>query len=158
MVYTMPTLIITTEDYAMLKPYEIIDVSVIPAGTLFLSVDANNEVFAHFGETWTIGNDVYSTSSSTYLGDSFTPVTKTTVIAMPLTISDITTVAVPLWANYVTVSGSGYVTYWEYEPSAESNGDDFDDYPYDFDVCNKSAGKTSLPYYYKHCYKLNELL
>ena len=143
----------------MLKPYEIIDVSAIPAGTLFLSIDTNNEVFAHFGETWIYNtNDIYTESEFVYLGDSFTPVTKTTVIAMPLTISDITTVAVPLWANYVTVSGSGYVTYWEYEPAPESNGDDFDDYFYDFDVLNESAGKTSLPYYYKHCYKLNELL
>lgn len=141
-----------------MKAYEITDTSTIPNGALFLSIDTDNKVNAHFAETWTIGNDVYSKSSSTYLGESFTPVNKATVIELPLTISDITDVAAPLWASYLTVSGSGNVTYWEYEPTKESNGDDFDSYFYDCHVLSESAGKTKLPYFYQHCYSLSELL
>lgn len=155
--YTIPNLTSTTEDKPM-KAYEVTDTTTIPNGALFISIDKNNQVNAHFGETWTVGNDVYSTSSSSYLGVSLTPVDKTTIIELPLHLDDITDKAPPLWALYITVSGSGNVTYWEYEPSKQSNGDDYDSYFYDCHVLNESAGKTKLPYFYQTCYRLADLI
>jgi hypothetical protein len=140
-----------------MKAYEVIDTSTIPTGALFISIK-DNQVNAHYGETWIIGDDVFSMSSSTYLGESFTPVTKPTVIELPLTLNEITDKAPPLWASYLTVSGSGNVTYWEYEPTKESNTDDYDSYFYDCHVLNESVGKTKLPYFYQNCYHIHDLL
>jgi len=141
-----------------MKAFEVTDTSTIPTGALFLSINTDNKVNAHFGETWTIGNDIYSTSSSTYLGESFTPVNRATVIDLPMSLAKITDSAPPLWASYVTISDSGNVTYWEYEPSVEVNGDDYDSYFYDCHVLNESVGNTKLPYFYRTCYRLIDLL
>jgi hypothetical protein len=154
--YTISNLT-STGDKPM-KAYQVTDISSIPNGALFISINQDNKVNAHFGETWAVGNDVYSTSSSTYLGESFTPVDKTTIIELPLHLDDITDKATPLWASYITVSDSGNVTFWEYEPTKQSNGDDFDSYFYDCHVLNESAGKTKLPYFYQTCYRIIDLL
>lgn len=138
--------------------YEVIDLSIIPVGALFVSINQNNEVNAHYGETWKIGNDIYSTSSSTYLGESFTPVKESVIIEIPITLEQITDEPRPYWADYITISGSGWVTYWEFEPSKEVNGDDFDDYFYDFDVKCEEVGKTLLKYYYQKCYNIDILV
>jgi hypothetical protein len=140
-----------------MKAYEVIDTSTIPTGALFISIK-DNQVNAHYGETWIIGADVFSMSSSTYLGESFTPVTKPTVIELPLALADITDSQAPSWANYLTISGSGIVTFWEYEPTKESNTDDYDDFFYEFRVENESVGKTKLPYFYQNCYHIHDLL
>lgn len=141
----------------MLSLYEITDVDTLPHGALFISITPKtNAVYAHFGETWLIGNDVYCDSDITpvNLGESFTPVDDAMVIALPLTLTDITDVLPPRWANYLTVSGSGIVRYWEYKPSPASNSDDFDCSFYDFHVMRTNAGLTKLPYFYAVCYNL----
>lgn len=145
----------------MLSLYEITDITTLPHGALFISVEPKtNAVYAYFGETWIIGNDVYSNAKreSVYLGESFTPVDKTIAIALPLTLSNITDTPPPSWANYLTVSGNGIVRFWEYKPTSAVNSDDFDDYFYDFEVKNIDAGLTKLPYFYAVCYDLNNLL
>lgn len=142
-----------------MKAYEVTDTTTIPNGALFISIDKNNQVNAHFDVVWTIGDDVYDPNQTAVsLGESFTPVSKTTIIELPRKLSEITDKAPPLWALYITVSGSGNVTYWEYEPSKQSNGDDYDSYFYDCKVFNESVGKTKLPYFYQTCYHLRDLL
>lgn len=134
-----------------------INVDAMPHGALFISItQKTNVVRAHFGETWLIGDDVYCDSDITpvNLGESLMPVDELTVIALPLTLTDITDLSPPAWANYLTVSGSGIVRYWEYKPYAAINSDDYDDYLYDFDVMTTNAGLTKLPYFYAVCYSL----
>lgn len=138
-----------------------IKITSMPHGALFISITPKtNVVHAHFGETWVIGDDVYCDSDITpvNLGESLMPVDEPTVIALPLTLTDITDVLSPSWANYVTVSGSGIVRFWEYKPSPASNSDDFDCSFYDFHVMRIDAGLTKLPYFYAVCYNLNNLL
>lgn len=134
-----------------------INVDTLPHGALFISVaPKTNVIYAYFGETWVIGDYVYCDSDITpaYLGESLMPVDELTVITLPLTLTDITDVLPLAWANYVTVSGSGIVRFWEHKPSPASNSDDFESCYYDFEIMATNAGLTKLPYFYAVCYNL----
>ena len=137
--------------------HKFINIDTVPHGALFISITPKtNAVYAYFGETWIIGDYVYCDSDITpaYLGESLMPVDELTVIALPLRLTDITDDIAPAWANYVTVSGSGIVRFWEYKPSPASNSDDFDCSLYDFHVMRTTGVITKLPYFYAVCYNL----